>query len=70
MQAESSASDEDTAADGISAQRKRRWRITLTLIAPYALVDFVNNVDQLAEAKDEVLKRASSSDGGRLRRAA
>src|SRR6202453_348485 len=37
MQAESSASDEDTAADGISAPRRRRWRITLTLIAPYAL---------------------------------
>jgi hypothetical protein len=37
------------------------------------LVDLVNNVDQLAEAKDEVLKRvverAAASDSPRLRRA-
>ncbi|MHB0769828.1 hypothetical protein ACYCVF_07430 [Bradyrhizobium sp. 1.29L] len=37
------------------------------------MVDLVNNVDQLAEAKDEVLKRvaerAAESDQKRLRRA-
>lgn len=44
-----------------------------TLTKEFLLVDLVNNVEQLAEAKDEVLKRvmerAVSSDGSRLRRA-
>jgi hypothetical protein len=44
-----------------------------TLTREFLLVDLVNNVDQLAEARDEVLKRvmerAASSDASRLRRA-
>jgi len=44
-----------------------------SLTKEFLLVDLVNNVDQLAEAKDEVLKRvmerAAPSDNPRLRRA-
>lgn len=44
-----------------------------SLTKEFLLVDLVNNVDQLAEAKDEVLKRvmerAAASDASRLRRA-
>jgi hypothetical protein len=44
-----------------------------SLTKEFLPVDLVNNVDQLAEAKDEVLKRVmertASSDGSRLRRA-
>lgn len=48
-------------------------RFPKSLTKEFLLVDLVNNVDQLAEAKDEVLKRvmqhASSTDRRRLRRA-
>ena len=48
-------------------------RFPKSLTKEFLLVDLVNNVDQLAEAKDEVLKRvmerATSSDNPRLRRA-
>lgn len=48
-------------------------RFPKSLTQEFLLVDLVNNVDQLAEAKDEVLKRveqrAASSDQRRLRRA-
>jgi hypothetical protein len=48
-------------------------RFPKSLTKEFLLVDLVNNVDQLAEAKDEVLKRvmerAASSDSPRLRRA-
>ena len=48
-------------------------RFPKSLTKEFLLVDLVNNVDQLAEAKDEVLKRvvqrAASSDRRRLRRA-
>lgn len=48
-------------------------RFPKALTKEFLLVDLVNNVDQLAEAKDEVLKRveqrAVSSDRRRLRRA-
>jgi hypothetical protein len=44
-----------------------------SLTKEFLLVDLVNNLDQLAEAKDEVMKRvmerAASSDRPRLRRA-
>lgn len=46
-------------------------RFPKSLTKEFLLVDLVNNVDQLAEAKDEVLKRvierAASSDSPRLR---
>ncbi|TKV82248.1 hypothetical protein FDV58_07040 [Bradyrhizobium elkanii] len=48
-------------------------RFPKSLTPEFLLVDLVNNVDQLAEAKDEVLRRveqrAASSDQRRLRRA-
>jgi hypothetical protein len=48
-------------------------RFPKSLTQEFLLVDLVNNVDQLAEAKDEVLKRvaerAASSDRRRLQRA-
>jgi hypothetical protein len=48
-------------------------RFPKSLTKEFLLVDLVNNLDQLAEAKDEVLKRvserAASSDGLRLQRA-
>jgi len=48
-------------------------RFPKSLTKEFLLVDLVNNVDQLAEAKDEVLKRvmerAASSDSPRLRHA-
>jgi hypothetical protein len=48
-------------------------RFPKSLTKEFLLVDFVNNVGQLAEAKDEVLKRvmerAVASDASRLRRA-
>lgn len=48
-------------------------RFPKSLTNEFLLVDLVNNVDQLAEAKDEVLKRvlqrAASTDRRRLRRA-
>jgi hypothetical protein len=48
-------------------------RFPKSLTREFLLVDLVNNVDQLAEAKDEVLKRvmerAAASDRPRLRRA-
>lgn len=48
-------------------------RFPKSLTKEFPLVDLVNNVDQLAEAKDEVLKRvaqqAASSDPRRLRHA-
>jgi len=48
-------------------------RFPKSLTKEFLLVDLVNNVDQLAEAKDEVLERvvqrAASSDRRRLRRA-
>lgn len=48
-------------------------RFPKSLTMEFLLVDLVNNVDQLAEAKDEVLKRvmqrAASTDRRRLRRA-
>lgn len=48
-------------------------RFPKSLTKEFLLVDLVNNVDQLAEAKDEVLKRvlqrAASIDRRRLRRA-
>lgn len=48
-------------------------RFPKALTKEFLLVDLVNNVDQLAEAKDEVLKRvaarAADSDPKRLRRA-
>jgi hypothetical protein len=48
-------------------------RFPKSLTQEFLLVDLVNNVDQLAEAKEEVLKRveqrAASSDRRRLRRA-
>jgi hypothetical protein len=48
-------------------------RFPKSLTKEFLLVDLVNNVDQLTEAKDEVLKRvmerATSSDNPRLRRA-
>ncbi len=48
-------------------------RFPKSLTKEFLLVDLVNNVDQLAEAKDEVLKRvmerAAASDSPRLRRA-
>lgn len=48
-------------------------RFPKSLTKEFLLVDLVNNVDQLAEAKDEVLKRvmqrAASSDRRRLDRA-
>ncbi|GLR87709.1 hypothetical protein [Bradyrhizobium iriomotense] len=48
-------------------------RFPKSLTQEFLLVDLVNNVDQLAEAKDELLKRvelrAASSDQRRLRRA-
>jgi hypothetical protein len=48
-------------------------RFPRSLTKEFLLVDLVNNLDQLAEAKDEVLKRvaerAANSDSPRLRRA-
>jgi len=48
-------------------------RFPKSLTKEFLLVDFVNNVDQLAEAKDEVLERvmqrATAADSRRLRRA-
>jgi hypothetical protein len=48
-------------------------RFPKVLTKEFLLVDLVNNLDQLAEAKDEVLKRvmerAASSDSPQLRRA-
>jgi hypothetical protein len=48
-------------------------RFPRSLTKEFLLVDLVNNVDQLAEARDEVLKRvaerAAESDQRRLRRA-
>jgi hypothetical protein len=48
-------------------------RFPKSLTQEFLLVDLVNNLDQLAEAKDEVLqrvkKRAASADGPRLRHA-
>jgi hypothetical protein len=48
-------------------------RFPKSLTKEFLLVDLVNNVDQLAEAKNEVLNRVTqrltSSDGPRLRRA-
>lgn len=48
-------------------------RFPKSLTKEFLLVDLVNNVDQLAEAKDEVLKRvmqrAASSDRRRMRQA-
>ena len=48
-------------------------RFPKSLTSEFLLVDLVNNLDQLAEAKDEVLKRvmvrAETLDGQRLRRA-
>lgn len=48
-------------------------RFPKSLTKEFLLVDLVNNVDQLAEAKDEILKRvaerAADSDQKRLRRA-
>ena len=48
-------------------------RFPKSLTKEFLLVDLVNNVDRLAEAKDEVLKRveqrAAASDRRRLRRA-
>jgi hypothetical protein len=48
-------------------------RFPKSLTREFLLVDLVNNVDQLAEAKEEVLKRvmerAGTSDSPRLRRA-
>ena len=48
-------------------------RFPRSLTTEFLLVDLVNNLDQLAEAKDEVLKRvqerAATSDSPRLRRA-
>ena len=48
-------------------------RFPKSLTKEFLLVDLVNNLDQLAEAKDEVLKRvterAASSDGSALARA-
>jgi hypothetical protein len=48
-------------------------RFPRSLTKEFLLVDLVNNLDQLAEAKDEVLKRAmeraEALDGPRLRRA-
>jgi hypothetical protein len=48
-------------------------RFPKALSNEFLLVDLVNNIDQLAEAKDEVLQRVqrkvSSTDQGRLRRA-
>lgn len=57
--------------------RKFAFRVKLcfpkSLTKEFLLVDLLNNVDQLAEAKDEVLKRvmqrAASTDRRRLRRA-
>jgi hypothetical protein len=57
--------------------RKFAFRVKLrfpkSLTKEFLLVDLVNNLDQLAEAKDEVLKRvkerAASEGGPRLRRA-
>jgi hypothetical protein len=52
---------------------RMRPRFPKSLTSEFLLVDLVNNVDQLAEAKDEVLKRvterAAESDQKRLRRA-
>lgn len=48
-------------------------RFPKSLTEEFLLVDLVNNLDQLAEDRDEVLKRAmnraAASDGPRLRRA-
>jgi hypothetical protein len=48
-------------------------RFPKSMTKEFLLVDLVNNMDQLAEAKDEVLKRvmerAAASDSPRLRRA-
>jgi hypothetical protein len=48
-------------------------RFPTSLTKEFLLVDLVNNLEQLAEAKDEVLQRvaerAASADGARLRRA-
>ena len=48
-------------------------RFPKSLTKEFLLVDLVNNLDQLAEAKDEVLKRvaqrALATDGPKLRRA-
>jgi hypothetical protein len=48
-------------------------RFPKSMTKEFLLVDLVNNMDQLAEAKDEVLKRvmerAATSDSPRLRRA-
>jgi hypothetical protein len=48
-------------------------RFPKSLTNEFLLVDLVNNIDQLAEAKDEVLQRVlgkvASTDRGRLRRA-
>ena len=48
-------------------------RFPKSLTQEFLLVDLVNNLDQLAEAKDEILKRvlerAASSNSPQLRRA-
>ena len=48
-------------------------RFPKSLTKEFLLVDLVNNLDQLAEARDEVLKRvedrAAAADGPGLRRA-
>lgn len=63
--------------DFVLGNRKFAFRVKpdfpRTLTKAFLLVDLVNNLDQLAEAKSEVLERvkqrASSMDGRRLRRA-
>jgi hypothetical protein len=52
---------------------RMKLRFPKSLTEEFLLVDLVNNADQLAEAKDEVLRRvmerAAASDGPRLRHA-
>jgi hypothetical protein len=63
--------------DFVLGNRKFAFRVKpdfpRALTKEFLLVDLVNNLDQLAEAKNEVLERvkqrASSMDGRRLRRA-
>jgi hypothetical protein len=63
--------------DFVLGNRKFAFRVKpdfpKTLTKEFLLVDLVNNLDQLAEVKSEVLERvkqrASSMDGRRLRRA-
>jgi hypothetical protein len=63
--------------DFVLGERKFTFRVKpsfpRTLTKEFLLVDLVNNLDQLAEAKDEVLtrvkERAAEANGKRLRRA-